>query len=188
MGGPFRGVPAAHAETVGLNTDLVTDNRAGALAGKLLARTGDISQAQGMAQLVQEIGAKPVLPLWTAHQKMLDAEILLAQGQPARALAELDAALALVDLVTLHESRAFCYEKLGNNEKALEEWRLIASRRERAFAEGYTSSYGRLFSVASTSLAELEMARLEAQNSNPARAKEHRVLFAARWPDFRPPG
>jgi serine/threonine protein kinase/tetratricopeptide (TPR) repeat protein len=170
--------------TVGLGTD-TSPMTAMALMGKLLARLNNVDEAIATSLITSEIVKGLSLPLWDAHQKMLQAEVLMAQGQPQKALAELDAALVLADLVTIRESRAVCYEKMGRNDAALAEWRLVSSRRERAFAEGFISSYGRLFSVASTSWAEQEIARLETLRGDELKAQLHRDQFAARWPDYK---
>jgi len=156
------------------------------LTGKLLARIGAVSKAEQIAEITAAISKSVDIPLWSAHQSMLQAEILMATERPGQALTELDSALAQADLVTLHESRASCYEQLGQMDNALAEWQLVEKSRERSFVEGVLSSAGRYFAVGSTSLAELELSRLSEKTGNPSSAERHQAAFRAKWPAYRP--
>lgn len=171
-------------QPVGLATE-ASPVTALALTGKLLARLGEVRQAQEIKEFTESLANQIDLPLWDAHQKMLQAEILMAQGKFEAALNELDAALSLLDLVVLRESRAVCYEKLGRIDNAIAEWQHIAKSRSRAFAEGYYASTGRLFAVAATSIAERAIGKLAEKQGNSGLAEKQRAAFAARWPAFQ---
>jgi serine/threonine protein kinase/tetratricopeptide (TPR) repeat protein len=172
-----------HLMPVGLATD-TSPLTTMTLVGKLLARSGDTTQARGIAQLTSPVVKSVNLPLWNAHQKMLEAEILMAEFRHEPALAQLDSALGMVDLVTLHESKATCLEKLGRTDSAIAEWRVVAGSRARAFAEGYQSSFGRLFSICATSWAWHEIARIGEAIGNENLANQQRKEFALRWPYY----
>lgn len=156
------------------------------LVGKLLARTGQVPKARALSKLTKEISEEIELPLWSAHQNMLEAEILMASSNPEAALDILDTTLSKIDLVTLRESRATCLELMGQLEAAKDEWRRVADSRPRAFAEGHLSSQGRLFAVASTSIAEKAIGRIAEKLNDPSLADKQRKAFANRWPDYRP--
>ena len=154
-------------------------------AGKLLARSGEAGTAEIYAKITAPAVKNFDMPVWTAHQGMLEAEILMARGQNELALAKLDAALSAANLIIVRESKATCLDRLGRREAAIAEWQAIAESRQQAFVEGYLTSFGRLFAVASTSLAEQSVARLASESGNQELAANKRAAFAARWPGYR---
>lgn len=157
-------VSKPNLETVGLATESSPLTTL-ALTGKLLARSGEVSHARELGKLMQLAAKNIQLPLWSAHMKMLDAEISMAEGRLEEARTLIDSAISEVDLVTLHESRAWYLERIGRPDAAIAEWRLIAGMRERSFAQGQISSTGRLFAVVSTSRAGEEIDRLTKMES-----------------------
>ena len=135
------------------------------LLGKLLARTGNPSQARKIAESTAPMVKEIPIPLWVSHQKMLEAEILMADSKPEQALTLLDTAISGADLITIRESYAVCLEQLGEKQTAISEWRKIADSRQKAFAEGYLSSYGRAFAVLSCNSAPEAIRRLTTEAS-----------------------
>lgn len=170
----------------GLNTDL-SSVTALTVTGKFLARLGEPDKAEKFAH-ASAVGVKKLdLPLWNGHQAMLESEILMARGQYEPALKLLDAALTNANAITIRESRAYCLERLGRNEAALSEWLTISKSREPSFTEGHLTSFGRLFTVASTSLAHDAIVRLATKTGNGDLAESSRAAFAALWPNYRQP-
>lgn len=174
-----------HLETVGLAAE-TSPITALALMGKILARFGEVELARTLAQLAAVPAKKLNLPLWSAHLKMVEAEILMHERRYPEALARLDETLAEVDLVTLHESKATCLAAMGHKDSALAEWRIVAGLREQAFAQGYLSSQGRLFNVASTAIAEREISRLAQELGDESLAGQYQSAFKIRWPSYSP--
>lgn len=179
----FKTAPA-YSIPKGLATN-VSSLTAMTLSGKLLARLGETSRAQQYAQVTDRAVKKIPIPLWLAHQAMLEAEILLAQGNNGGALARLDSALATADLITVRESRAVTLTRLGRRDEAIKEWQILADSRARSFGEGRMSSVGRLFAVASATLADRAIATLAAESGDQELATERRAQFAALWPAYR---
>jgi serine/threonine protein kinase/Tfp pilus assembly protein PilF len=172
-----------YLETVGLATDRSPMTTLTTL-GKLLARIGRTEKAKAFAAVTAKMSREVALPLWAGHQKMLEAELLMASARPQEALALLDDALSTVDLLTIHESRATCYEQLGRKDDAIREWRQIASGRERSFVEGYVSASGRFFAVGASTLAEREIGRIAQEAGDARLAEEQYSRFAELWPSY----
>lgn len=181
----FFKVAPAQAIPKGLATN-VSSVTALTISAKILARLGEPGRAQQISSVTEHAVKKIPLPLWVAHQGMVEAEILMAQGRFEPALARLDAALASADLVNVRESHAYCLTRLGRYEQALSEWQTIADSRSRSFAEGHLSSHGRLLAVTATTLAEKEAADLAEAAGNSQLAAAKKASFAARWPSYRP--
>ncbi len=174
-----------HLATVGLATENSPLTLL-ALLGKLLARFNEVEQANHAATLAKLAAGEIKLPLWSAHLKMLQAEILMAEQHHQEALRLLDSALSEADLVTLHESKATCLEQMHQRDAAIAEWQQVAGLHAQAFAQGQMSSWGQMFNVVSTRMAHRAIERLAQENGDLALVNQQRQALTALWPSYLP--
>ena len=107
-----------------------------ALAGKVLARTGDAPRAAMLRDQISKVTSRGGPPIWGTYATMLEAEIRAADGDVAGATRILSAALSSGrDVFQARESMARFYRAAGLSRRAAEEYRWLIDNRGRALIE-----------------------------------------------------
>jgi serine/threonine protein kinase/tetratricopeptide (TPR) repeat protein len=114
-----------------------------ALVGALYARHGQLAEADRIRTAMQPLLSKHDIELWNAYAALLEAELALARGQTASAIATLRNGLGASDLFQLHEvlSRALFAAALDHEAAGELEW--LVAHRGQALVHWVDSFFGR---------------------------------------------
>jgi hypothetical protein len=152
--------------------------------GWMAAHTGDLELARRMRALGENETLVERYPANLGMRRALDAEIALAEGKPAEAIA------ALADEVQpgagTYFSRAVlmrAQRAAGNDAEAIVLAQWLAENRGRAFAEPSSLSAWQPANVIESTLALKAWSQLAAANGEAAVAETQAAAFAAAWPD-----
>lgn len=150
------------------------------LVGKFSARNSAVADAKSMNAQILPIAEDRGLPIWLAYAKMLEGEVLAAQGQEEAAIELFEEALVSADFFQMHESMARAYEASGNLPAALAEHAWMIENRGRAFTECFEGCQA--VNAVDWNLAFYHLARLHERAGNRQKAALYYRQFMERWP------
>ncbi|HEX9733655.1 MAG TPA: protein kinase [Thermoanaerobaculia bacterium] len=154
-----------------------------ATLGKISARSSFLEQSKRIHQLIQGKAESSRIGLWISYLRMLEGEILAAQGRNAAAIAKFREAIGAVDTFQARESLAFAYELNGEIAKAIEENLWVERRQGRAFSECYNVCAIRPRSIADWNVTLLRLGRLYEALGRPGQAETYYQRLMERWVD-----
>jgi len=151
------------------------------LLGKLQARAGLVEPAAELHALITPLAEESGNLIWKSYARILQGEILAAQGRPREALTELKESLALSETFQTRESLAHVYEQLGETTAARGEYQWMAEHRGRAFAECVETNC-HILGILDSTLALYHLGRLAELDGDGDAAIRFYRRFLDRWP------
>ena len=106
-----------------------------AMLGKANARHRDLVSANRILETIAARAEGHEIELWESYRRMLEGEILLAQGRSAQAVVRIHQSMEAVETFQNRESLARALEQDGQMEDALSGYIWLVEHRERAFSE-----------------------------------------------------
>ena len=153
-----------------------------ALVGKMLARRGEVEQANEIAAQLEIAVDRMPIAVWIAHLEILRGEIQLADGRPEQAFQSFHSALAIVsEFFAARESLAYRSGRLGLTEEEFEGLGWLLSRRGLAAAECQFSCFGREISLTQQTLAYFRSAEILFERGLFEEAGELYAKFLVAW-------
>ena len=152
-----------------------------ATLGKISARRSELDRAQAIYEMIKEKAETGGIDLWTGYLRMLEGEILIAQGKVSEAITPLKEAVSFRGPFQAHESLAYGLEMDGDIAGAIEEHLWLEQRRGRAFSEcvgicGLVSK-----NILDWNLALFRLGRLYETSGETDKAQEYYRRFNERW-------
>ncbi|SFN28989.1 tetratricopeptide repeat protein, partial [Dokdonella immobilis] len=155
------------------------------LLAYLRANQGDVEGARaGLAGLADQN-----FPEYSANYKLraiARAEIARANGQPDRAIEQLNKLLDGSELYLTHVALLNAHSAAGQARMALDEARWLTAHRGRAYAEYSPGNLLTTFNIKQANLALLRAAELSRTLGNRKEAGEMLGAFRNAWPDVKP--
>ena len=152
-----------------------------ALLGKVSARNGQLDTARRIMDRLRPLTLRRGAHFDIGYRRALEAEIALAEGRAADAVALLRGGELQGDLFQLHESLSRALEAAGDLEGASREAAWMAGHHGQAYAEWLDLFYGKAFNILDWAMARYRLGRLSEARGKPAEAREHYRAFLDHW-------
>jgi hypothetical protein len=152
--------------------------------GYQLAREGELDAARDLLQVTRAAVERSPRAAVADMATVLEARLMLADGDAERALSMLDVRAQGNEILLLRNLRIEANKQAGHLAKALEDAEYMIRSRGRAYAEWGGEGVTLVENSIQINLAELRAAELALELGRRDVARTHLDVFRRRWPDF----